>query len=92
MFIHWGDIGTMEKRRETTIVGYVWDIGYILGLFWDYGKQNGKCNLGSRVCLQIPPEKLAFIRRHQHAQSANGSGGFCKYGLGEFRGKGDPKP
>ena len=30
--------GIMEKKMETTIMGY---IGVILGLYWDNGKENG---------------------------------------------------
>ena len=29
----------MEKKMESTIMGY---IRYILGLYWDNGKENGK--------------------------------------------------
>ena len=28
----------MEKKMETTIIGYI--VGYILGLWWDNGKEN----------------------------------------------------
>ena len=31
----------MEKNIETTIMGYIGIIGYILGLYWDNGKENG---------------------------------------------------
>ena len=31
----------MEKKMEMTIMGYIWVIGYILGLYWDNGKENG---------------------------------------------------
>ena len=44
--IYWGYIGIMEKKMETTIMGY---IGYILGLYWDNGKENGSYYLGFRV-------------------------------------------
>ena len=30
--------GIMEKKMETTIMGF---IGYIMGLYWDNGKENG---------------------------------------------------
>ena len=30
-----------EKKMETTIVGYIGIIGYILGLYWGNGKENG---------------------------------------------------
>ena len=37
-----GYIGIMEKKMETTIMGLYRDyIGYILGLYWDNGKENG---------------------------------------------------
>ena len=33
----------MEKKMQTTIMGLYRDyIGYILGLYWDNGKENGK--------------------------------------------------
>ena len=28
---------------ETTIMGYIGIIGYILGFYWDNGKENGSC-------------------------------------------------
>ena len=31
----------MEKKMETTIMGYIGIIGYILGFYRDNGKQNG---------------------------------------------------
>ena len=31
--VHWGCVGIMEKKMETTTV--------ILGLYWDNGKENG---------------------------------------------------
>ena len=34
-------IGIMEDNMETTIMGYIGIIGYILGLYWDNGKENG---------------------------------------------------
>ena len=35
-------IGRIEKKMETTIMGLYRDyIGYILGLYWDNGKENG---------------------------------------------------
>ena len=56
--LYWGYIGIMEKKMETTtILGYMGDykvyiyiyiwviwgiIGYILGLYWDNGKEHGK--------------------------------------------------
>ena len=33
-----GYIGIMEKKMETTRIGF---IGYIMGLYWDNGKENG---------------------------------------------------
>ena len=34
--ICWGNIGTMEKKMETTgIIGYI--LGYILGVYWGKG-------------------------------------------------------
>ena len=30
-----------EKKMETIIMGYIGIIGYILGLYWDNGKENG---------------------------------------------------
>ena len=39
---------------ETTIMGYIGVIlGYILGLYWDNGKENGNYYLGS-LCTQMP--------------------------------------
>ena len=30
--------GIMESRMETTIIGYIGIVGYILGMCWDNGK------------------------------------------------------
>ena len=47
-------IGIMEKKMETTTMGYIGSIGYILGLYRgglykDNGKENGNYYLGFRV-------------------------------------------
>ena len=34
-------IGITENKIKTTIMGYIGFIGYILGLYWDNGKENG---------------------------------------------------
>ena len=34
-------IGVMENEMEATIMGYIGIIGYILGLYWGNGKENG---------------------------------------------------
>ena len=39
--LHVGYIGIMENQMETTMMGYIGIIGYILGLCWDNGKENG---------------------------------------------------
>ena len=46
-----GYIGIMEKKMGTTgiIVVFIRVIGYILGLYWDNGKENGNYYLGFRV-------------------------------------------
>ena len=45
-----GYIGIMEKKMETTIMGYIGIImGYILGLYRDNGKENGNYYVGFRV-------------------------------------------
>ena len=36
--LYWGYMGIMENEMETTIMGYIGIIGYILGLYWDNGK------------------------------------------------------
>ena len=41
-------IGIMEKKMETTIMGYIGILGYRLGLYWDNGKENGNYYLGFR--------------------------------------------
>ena len=35
--VYCGYIGRMEKKMETTEMGYM---GYMLGLYWDNGKEN----------------------------------------------------
>ena len=37
-----GYIGIMEKKMETTIMGFIGIIGYMLGLYWDSGKRKRK--------------------------------------------------
>ena len=37
-----GYIGIMEKKMETTIMGFIGIIGYMLGLYWDNGKRTWK--------------------------------------------------
>ena len=39
----------MEKKMEATIMGYIGILGYVLGLYWDNGKENGTYYLGFRV-------------------------------------------
>ena len=39
--IYWGYIGIMEKKMETTIMGCMGIIGYVLVLYWENGKENG---------------------------------------------------
>ena len=39
--MYWGYMGIMEKKMEATIMVYIRSIGYILGLYWDNGKENG---------------------------------------------------
>ena len=34
---------------DNTYRGYIWIIGFILGLYWDNGKGNGNYHLGFRV-------------------------------------------
>ena len=46
LIIHWGSIGRMEKKMETTTMywGYIGTMesnNSILGLYWDNGKENG---------------------------------------------------
>ena len=36
-----GCLGIMEKKMETTVLDYVRILGYILGIYWDNGKENG---------------------------------------------------
>ena len=36
--VYWGYIGIMEKKTETTIMGYRRIMGYMLGLYWYNGK------------------------------------------------------
>ena len=43
----------MEKKMETTIMGYIGVLGYILGLYWDNGKENGNYYLGFRVSSKV---------------------------------------
>ena len=38
-----GYIGKMEKKMETMIMGRIEIIGYILGLYWDNGKETPNC-------------------------------------------------
>ena len=38
------------EEEETTIMGYISYIRYILGLYWDNGKENGNYYLGFRIC------------------------------------------
>ena len=37
----WGYIGIMEKKMETTIMGDIGIIRYMLGIYWDNGEENG---------------------------------------------------
>ena len=43
-----GYIGIVEKKMETTTMGYIRSIGYILGSYWDNAK-NGNYYLAFRV-------------------------------------------
>ena len=49
-------IGILEKKIETTIMGYIGIIGYILGIYRDNGKENGNYyngvieGLGFSIC------------------------------------------
>ena len=43
----------MEKKMETSVMGYIGIIGYILGLYWDNGEENGNYYLGSRGYMGI---------------------------------------
>ena len=40
---HWGSMGTVEKKKETSIMGNIGIIGCILGLYRDSGKGDGNC-------------------------------------------------
>ena len=42
MWEHWGNVGVVEKKMESTRGGYIGIIaGYILRLYWDNGRENG---------------------------------------------------
>ena len=45
--VHWGNIGIMENKMETTIMGF---IGYMMGLYRDNGKENGNYYNGDTYC------------------------------------------
>ena len=42
-------MGIMEKKMETTIMGYIGIIGVILGFYRHNGKENGNYYLGLRI-------------------------------------------
>ena len=50
----------MENKMETTIMGYIGIIGYMLGLYWDNGKENGNYYLGFRFGY-CPPVSNSWI-------------------------------
>ena len=48
----------MENEMETTIMGYIGIMGYMLGLYWDNGKENGSY----RGRLKVLPGNQEWIR------------------------------
>ena len=45
-------MGIMENKMETTIMGYIGIIWYILGLYGDNGKENGNYYIKEKNMFQ----------------------------------------
>ena len=52
-----GYIGIMEKKMETTIMGDIGIIRYMLGRYWDNGEENG--NYYNIYNILMDPKKYA---------------------------------
>ena len=52
--LYWGYIGRMEKKMETTIMGYILRLyRVILGLYWENGKENGNYYNGLYIGVML---------------------------------------